>query len=438
MSGALDNIHPELDQSSTIDILLRDVNDIESDSDYYMAVSHLVNFPGSVSIQALISFLEHSSPARSVLLAQRKAVEVLARLDAVEAESAIASCLSSLDIYMIENAAWALAELNCQDPSVHSLMIKLLQDTNQNQRVIIQSLAKLNVVLAIPVIRNLLKSDKPSVRGAAIAAMVCLSGERSNIKALSEHLFDPNQMVRQCAVQDIIDSDASELLSDILEAPISPSFRLRAVRSFISQNKNLELNKPYITAIDQVLRDDPRKIAVLHSFSEAIPTEILLQNLFHPDFSRCYLAMDSLLQRSPDEVWFHVKENWNSKIHNDYGAHYFLVQLFGLMEGWNLADKNLIRQLLLEAVFDPRPQFKKSPPAALLSLSRLYPGECDQIFQIWLLSSRTPSWICRYSALLAIESDHSLTGYSDQIRQLALSDTDLLVRCKAQSICDTL
>ena len=85
MSGSLDNIHPELDQSRTIDILSRDVNDIESDSDYYMAVSHLVNFPDSVSIQALISFLELSSPARSVLLAQRKAVEVLARLDAVEA-----------------------------------------------------------------------------------------------------------------------------------------------------------------------------------------------------------------------------------------------------------------------------------------------------------------------------------------------------------------
>ena len=438
MSGALDNIHPELDQSSTINILLKDVNDVDSESDYYMAVSHLVNFPDSVSIQALMSFLEYSSPARSVLLAQRKAVEVLARLDAVEAEPAIASCLRSLDIYMIENAAWALAELNCQEPSVHSLMTELVQDTSQNQRVLIQSLAKLNVILAIPVIKNLLKSDQPSVRGAAIAAMVRLSGERSNIQDLGEHLFDPNQMVRQCAVQDIIDSDASELLSDLLQAPISPSFRLRAIQSFISQKKNFELNQSYIAAIDQVLRDDPRKIAVLHSFSETIPAEILLQNLFHPDFSRCYLAMNSLLRCSPDEVWFHVKEIWNSKIHNDYGAHYFLIQLFGLMEGWNITDKNLIRPLLLEAVFDPRPQFKKSPPAALLSLSRLFPGECDHIFQIWLLPSQTSSWICRYSALLAIESDHSLAGYSDQIRQLALSDPAFLVRCKAHSIYDTL
>ena len=438
MSGALDNIHPELDQSSTINILLKDVNDVDSESDYYMAVSHLVNFPDSVSIQALMSFLEYSSPARSVLLAQRKAVEVLARLGAVEAESAIASCLRSLDIYMIENAAWALAELNCQEPSVHSLMTELVQDTSQNQRVLIQSLAKLNVTLAIPAIKNLLKSDQPSVRGAAIAAMVRLSGERSNLQELGEHLFYQNQMVRQCAVQDIIDSDASELLSDLLQAPISPSFRLRAIQFFISQKKNLELNQLYIAAIDQVLRDDPRKIAVLHSFSETIPVEILLQNLFHPDFSRCYLAMNSLLQCSPDEVWRHVKPIWNSKIHNDYGAHYFLIQLFGLMKGWNLKDKNLIRKLLLEAVFDLRPQFKKSPPAALLSFSRLFPGECDQIFQIWLLPSQTSSWICRYSALLAIESDHSLTSYSDQIRELALSDPEFLVRCKAQGICDTL
>ena len=438
MSGALDNIHPELDQSSTINILLKDVNDVDSESDYYMAVSHLVNFPDSVSIQALMSFLEYSSPARSVLLAQRKAVEVLARLDAVEAEPAIASCLRSLDIYMIENAAWALAELNCQEPSVHSLMTELVQDTSQNQRVLIQSLAKLNVTLATPAIKNLLKSDQPSVRGAAIAAMVRLSGERSNLQDLGEHLFDPNQMVRQCAVQDIIDSDASELLTDLLQAPISPSFRLRAIQSFINQKKNSELNQPYIAAIDQVLRDDPRKITVLHSFSETISAEILLQNLFHPDFSRCYLAMNSLLQCSPDKVWLHVKEIWNSKIHNDYGAHYFVIQLFGLMKGWSLDDKNLIRKLLLDAVFDLRPQFKKSPPAALLSLSRLFPGECGQIFQTWLSSSQTSSWICRYSALLAIESEQSLTGYSDQIRELALSDSEFLVRCKAQSICDTL
>ena len=138
MSGALDNIHPELDQSNTIKILAKNLNEIDNESDYYMAVSHLVNFPGSISVQALMSFLERSSSASSVLLAQRKAVEVLSRLDAVEAEPTISACLGSSDIYMIENAAWALAKLNCQKSSVHALMIELVKDHRQNQRVLIQ------------------------------------------------------------------------------------------------------------------------------------------------------------------------------------------------------------------------------------------------------------------------------------------------------------
>ena len=438
MSGALDNIHPELDQSNTIKILAKNLNEIDNESDYYMAVSHLVNFPGSTSVQALMSFLERSSSASSVLLAQRKAVEVLARLDAVEAEPTISACLGSSDIYMIENAAWALAKLNCQKSSVHALMIELVKDHRQNQRVLIQSLAQLNVTQAVPVIKNLLKSDQPSVRGAAVAALVRLTGERTNLQVLGDHLFDPNQMVRQCTVQDIIDSDASELLSDLLQAPVSPSFRLRAVQSFFNKKQFSELNQPYTAAIDQVLRDDPRKIAVLHSFSENIPVEILLQNLFHPDFSRCYLAMNTLLQCTPGEVFFHAKEIWGSKIYNDYGAHYFVIQLFGMIKEWSSGDRKVIRQLLLEAVVDRRPQFKKSPPAALLSLSRLFPSECDQVFQTWLSSSETSSWIYRYSALLAIELDHSWTCYSDQIRELASSDPELLVRCKAQSVCQTL
>ena len=107
------------------------------------------------------------------------------------------------------------------------------------------------------------------------------------------------------------------------------------------------------------------------------------------------------------------------------------------MEGWNLADKNLIRELLLEAVFDPRPQFKNH---LLQRCCRFLDYTLANVIRYSKSASifADTIWICRYSALLAIESDHSLTGYSDQIRQLALSDTDLLVRCKAQSICDTL
>ena len=99
---------------------------LESESDYYMAISHLINFPGPKTSQALLAFLDKCSADVPVGLAQRKAVEVLARLGVAEATSKIASFLSSSDVYMVENAAWALSHLNCQDPEVHQHMIRFV------------------------------------------------------------------------------------------------------------------------------------------------------------------------------------------------------------------------------------------------------------------------------------------------------------------------
>ena len=46
MTGLFDNIHAGLDQQGAIDILSKEVGFLESESDYYMAISHLINFPG--------------------------------------------------------------------------------------------------------------------------------------------------------------------------------------------------------------------------------------------------------------------------------------------------------------------------------------------------------------------------------------------------------
>ena len=56
MSGLFDNIHAGLDQQGAVDILSKEVDILESESDYYMAVSHLINFPGPTTSQALLSF----------------------------------------------------------------------------------------------------------------------------------------------------------------------------------------------------------------------------------------------------------------------------------------------------------------------------------------------------------------------------------------------
>ena len=79
MTGLFDNIHAGLDQQGAIDILSTEVGNLESESDYYMAVSHLINFPGPKTTHALMAFLDKCSADVPVGLAQRKAVEVLAR-----------------------------------------------------------------------------------------------------------------------------------------------------------------------------------------------------------------------------------------------------------------------------------------------------------------------------------------------------------------------
>ena len=340
---------------------------------------------------------------------------------------------------MVENAAWALSHLNCQDPEVHQHMIDLLDDDSQNQRILIQSLSKLSVKSAISTISVHTAHEKTSVRGAAIAAMIRLSGDQSHLADLSDHLYGSNQMDRQSAVQDVIDANAIELLSDLMQAPISPAFRMRAVRSLLNNPSNKLSDNDSLSAVDQVLLDDPRLITVLHHYSDPLPTELLIDGLFHPDFSRCYLAMQALIKRDAQEIWSAIENCWQDKAHNDYGAHYFLMRLFGLVEGWTEEALLDIRKILSNAITDKRPQFRKSPPAALLSFAILFPGQYDCFLDNCLSLKNTLSWDIRYAALLLIQSDqteHLQLRYQRQLQQLVELDVDSVLQLKAQSILD--
>ena len=177
MAGVFDNIHPGLTCAEAYKILLAESGDLDSQSDFYMAVSHLINFPGTETESALLRFLERPSSETSIRHAQRKAIEVVARLDSHQAIATIGTFLDSDDIYMVENAAWALAKLNCQDHNLHMKVISLLDDLTQNTRILIQALAKLSVVNAVPSLLKLRDDPRPSVQGAAIAALVQLNGQ---------------------------------------------------------------------------------------------------------------------------------------------------------------------------------------------------------------------------------------------------------------------
>jgi bilin biosynthesis protein len=433
MAGAFDNIHPGLSQEEAIRLLTVPVDELESQSDPYMAAAHLINFPGPQSEEALLALVQDPNQEQPRKLARRKAVEVLGRLKSVSAIPDIGHCLKSDDPYLVENAAFALQQLNCQDKSILQVLRSLLADSQQNRRVVIQSLAGLGVKDALPEIQALQDSDNPGLRGAAISANVALGGSRERLDELQEQFFLPNQMDRQSSIQDAMNAKAAELLPKILQAPVSPVFRMRALRA-LWPSDGLDICGMKLTkSLDCLLWDRPDQLLLVHAYDQDPSDEFLIQEFFGTDFSRSYLALRTLCQRPADRLWPLLEERWHSDAHNDYGAHYFFMRLFGSIVSWPSSAKILIQKIMLDAIATQRPQFMKSKPAAVLAMDALGFVENDQLICQWLNPEITSFWECRYAALMVL-SQRGVSAEYQKILDLALLDPEPFVVAKATDL----
>ena len=399
--GRFTNIHPGLDQEESLRILSLPVAELEASSDRYMAAAQLLNFPGRQSEQALLQLLAEVDETQATQIAKRKAVEVLARLGCRDAIKSIGMCLISDDHYLVENAAWALHQLGCQDQGIINQMVALLADCRQNRRVLIQSLAGLRVVQALPEISALQDDDRPGVRGAAIAAVVTLAGSRDRILSLGEQLFLPNQMDRQSAIQDVIDAGAQELLEEIMRTPVSPVFRMRAVRLLWPEAQPLCNGLSLLDTLDSLLLDSPESLQLVHSYGEKQENLFLINEFFGTDFSRCYLALQTLACEAGEHLWPLLEQRWLEEAHNDYGAHYFFIRLFAMVANWG-PEKTKVENHCEDAIFNRRPQFTKSRPAAILALLRLQPERLNALIPQLLDPVVESNWECRYASWMAV------------------------------------
>ena len=100
---------------------------------YYEAVFHLSKYPCLETEESLLTLLKSEDKSQAIVIARRKSIEVLARIGCKRAMPLIAKTLDSDDPYVVENATWALQELNCTDTKVHKSIGKLLEKPNQNQ-----------------------------------------------------------------------------------------------------------------------------------------------------------------------------------------------------------------------------------------------------------------------------------------------------------------
>ncbi len=435
-ASAFDNL-PALSKEEALLILEQPVDQLTLSSDYYKAVFHLSKYPGNQTEQALLSLVETESKEQAIVIARRKAVEGLARLGCKRAIPSIGHCLRSSDPYLVENAAWALQELGCKDSELHKEISCLLDDPNQNRRVLIQSLAKMKAVKEVSRIKLFINdlSASPGIRGASIAAVANLIGDSDQIGQLKEYLFLSNQNDRQCAVQDVIDAGDIDLLSPVLKSPVAPSFRIRAINALWPEDSDVVNGMKLIPTLDSILEDNPNNLRLVHSYNHRPTNQFLIEELFGTDFSRCYLALKTIICRNPREVWQDLSIHLE-RIKRDYGALYFFIILFKSVVGWEKNALIQIEDLLISAIDIKWPDFMKFRPVAIASLMAIDSGKYLKYLIEWLDEEQTPFWACRYAALMSVESLLPSSEYDSIIKIVkpAENDSHRFVRKRAQKV----
>ena len=432
MNTAFNNIHPGMTLEDALKILETSVEKLHLDSDYYMAVAHLLNFPGVATEEVLLNIARNESSSQAIRLARRKAIEVLARLECVDAILIMKDCLASKDQYLVENAAWGLQQLRCQDTVIHQIMVDLLSNKSQNKRVIIQSLASLGVTDALSPIESLLNDEQPSVRSAACSAVIQLSGKRVLLPELEKYLVSSNPMNRQLVIQDIIDCRGFEILPSVLSAPVSPVFRLRAISAMCQDIRDRSRDKQLVIWLDRLLEDNPNYIDLVHRYDSVPCSQFLLEELFQPDFSRCYLALLNLSLHKSDTLWPLIISSWHDRFNIDYGAHYFLMQLFRLVKNWPLEHINTIEEILLSSILDRRPQFAKSRPSSILALSQISPSRSLPLIREWCSEREMADWQCRYAALMVL-SNHIHDDNISKVVYHCMADRHIFIKIRAKA-----
>ena len=241
-------------------------------------------------------------------------------------------------------------------------------------------------------------------------------------------------MDRHFAIQDLIDANAIDQIDEVFSAPVSAVFKLRAIRKLYGNNLVGTINSRLLSSLDSLLSCDLSVINCVHRYDEIPSPEFLVGDLYNTDFSRCYLALKYLSSYPSSEIFPLLKDSWIEYAHNDYGAHYFFINLFGSILDWSAESQSWIFETLLSSIFNVRPQFQKSRGASVLSLAKLNPAMLCQFMEEILTARDSLPWDMRFSLIQAIDKYSELDTVSKRMLILEISDDDkdLFVQARAR------
>ncbi len=423
---------PKLNKIDAINILKKPFNEVKHSADYYKAVFHLANYPCEESEIALLNFITLDYNQLEFKIARRKAVEVLAFFDCKKAIPIIADYLENDDSYLVETAVWSLGKLKCNDIDIINKICSILYMDSNNKRVVIQTLTYLGVEKEIEKIRSLLneKESSNALKGACLAALIKLAGEKNKLTELKDFLRSSNQNDRHCAVQDIINAGHLSMIPFLVKAPISPSFKIQAIDSLWPNELLFNDNVSLINSLDLVIFDDPLKITTLELQNFQKDITFLIDQLFHTDFNRCYYSMKELQKFSCNEILYHLNINWD-KAKVDYGAIYFFINIYRFLLLKGFYDKEL--QAKVEFLLSNNwPDYIKFKSTAIQILGYLNDAKFFQNIYQFSDEKLTPFWKNRYTTLLVLQDKH--TSAKKDFAKLFLSDSHRFVRLKAKQI----
>ena len=418
MDNRFSNIF-NLTEDQAIALLKKPLNTEDGTSERYVGAAHLINFPTERSINALIEAIQDRDPALENRIARRKAVESLGRLKAVRALPTLKSCLAEGDPLTVENAVWAISEIGTEDESILEAIANLLTEPNQTYRVIIHTLANFNYHPAIDKIEPFVDYPDESIASAAIATVARLKDDYSQMDRVVEFLQSDDINARRACVQDLIDTEYYPAIEEMAKAPISVAFRLRGIRLLAA--KGLATGKTSFKQIepslDRIIRDRPQDIEMVHEYDQPPLIEFLIRELYHTDFGRCYLASKTLLEEYADEAPEALLQTYTAEAHNDYGAHFHVIKLLGLLR------YQPSYEIIAEALHNTEPQFQKSRAAAAIALGNL---QATQAIPLLKQTLETPIFDLKYACLLALEQ------LGESCWLMAVEDRNLLIKAKAR------
>ncbi|MEB3280121.1 MAG: HEAT repeat domain-containing protein [Lyngbya sp.] len=408
-----------LTEEQAIALLKTPSEQLEDPSERYVAAAQLAYFSTESSVNALIEVAQEQDTELYNRITRRKALESLGRLKATQALPVIYACLSDEDCYTVENAVWAIGEIETQDDKILAEITQLLNKPNQNYRVIIQTLGKLNYQPAVPSIQQFFNAENPNIASVAIATVARLNKDYRAINQVVEFLQHSNVETRRGCIQDLIDAQYYPAIPNIAKCPVSLVFRLRGIRllaqsGFLEQKITFADVEPYL---DQVINDHPNDLEFVHEYDQTPSLDFLIQELYNTDFGRCYLGSKTLLEYYPDEAASALLKTYDEQAHKDYGAHYHVIKLLGWLNYAPAYD------LIVEALYNLAPQFQKSRVAAVIALGQLGDQRAIPLIQETL---QTNIFELKYAGLMALEK----LGDSSR-REILAKDSDRLIRAKA-------